>query len=329
VPIQSTSTMLDVSVIICAHNPRPDYFARVLDGLRNQTLPLHKWELLILDNASRPPLASSWDISWHPTARHILESKLGLSWVRSRGIQEASADLIIFVDDDNVLDERYLARAIRIGEEWPFLGAWGSGCIRGEFEAEAPERFRSWLPVREVTAPRWSNLAGSRLFGESAEDAIPWGAGLCVRKEVAIAYRQFCIQSALQLTGNQGQALLGGEDMEIACVCCSRGLGIGVFPELEMIHLIPQRRVSEEYLVRLFEGTCFSNFLLYYKWKHVVPQSTCSMRTLLTVLKAILLYRGVDRKRRFAWVRALVKANRIINAELRKNGETSPQGFFS
>ena len=102
-----------------------------------------------------------------------------------------------------------------------------------------------------------------------------------------------------------------------------------VFPELEIIHLIPQRRVSEEYLVRLFEGTCFSNFLLSYKWKHVIPQSTYSIRTALTVLKTILLYRGVDRKRRFAWVRALVKANRIINAELRKNGQTSPQGFFS
>src|SRR2546421_8696932 len=106
------NTMLDASVVICTHNPRSDYFVRVLDGLRNQTLPLHKWELLIIDNASRLPLASSWDISWHPAARHILESELGLSSARSRGIQEASADLIIFVDDDNVLDETYLAEAI-------------------------------------------------------------------------------------------------------------------------------------------------------------------------------------------------------------------------
>ena len=85
-PFQSASTTFDASVIICTHNPRSDYFARVLDGLRNQTLPLHKWELLIMDNASRLPLASSWDISWHPTARHIVESELGVSWARQRGI---------------------------------------------------------------------------------------------------------------------------------------------------------------------------------------------------------------------------------------------------
>src|SRR3954468_24414259 len=141
-PVQPASTMLDASVIICSHNPRSDYFARVLDRLRNQTLPLHKWELLIIDNASPVSLVTRWDISWHPTGRHVLERELGLTPARRRGIQEASADLIIFVDDDNVLDETYLAEAIKIKQEWPSLGVWGSGFIRGDFEAELPESLR-------------------------------------------------------------------------------------------------------------------------------------------------------------------------------------------
>jgi glycosyltransferase involved in cell wall biosynthesis len=325
-PFESGSPMLDASVVICTHNPRSDYFARVLDGLRNQTLPLDKWELLIVDNASRLPLASSWDISWHPASRHISEGELGVSWARRRGIQEASADLIVFVDDDNILDETYLAEAIQIGQEWPSLGAWGSGCIRGDFEIEPPESLRSWLPVREVTAPRWSNLAGLHLFGESPEEAIPWGAGLCVRKDLANAYRQFSDQSSLQITSRQGGSLLGCEveDAEIAFVCCSHGLGVGIFPELKITHLIPERRVSEDYIVRFAEGTCLSNFLLYYKWQHTTPQPPFSIKSLLSVLKTILLYRGLDRKLRFAWVRALVKANRIIEADLRKNNNYIP-----
>jgi len=320
--------MLDASVIICTHNPRSDYFARVLDGLRNQTLPLDKWELLIVDNASRLPLASSWDISWHPTARHILESELGLSWARQRGIQEASADLIIFVDDDNVLDETYLAEAIKIEQKWPSLGVWGSGSIRGDFEVEPPESLRSWLPVRELTTPRWSNLASCELDAlfeskQGLAHAIPLGAGLCVRTEVAMAYRQFCDQSSIQITGRQGDSLSACEDIEISFVCCSNGLGIGIFPELKLTHLIPQHRISEEYFVRFVEGTCLSVFLLQYKWRHIIPQSPFSVKTLLSVLKTILLYRGVDRKMRFAWVRALAKAKRIIEMDLRENnGQT-------
>jgi glycosyltransferase involved in cell wall biosynthesis len=309
------STMLDASVIICTHNPRSDYFARVLDGLHHQTLPLNKWELLIVDNASRLPLASSWDISWHPTAHHILESELGLTPARRRGIQKASADLIIFVDDDNVLDETYLAKAIKIKQEWPSLGVWGSGSIRGDFEVELPESLRehrNWLPLREVTAPRWSNLITS-------EDAMPMGAGLCVLKEVAMAYSQFCDQSSIQMTDRQGDSLLGKGDTEISIVCCSLGLGTGVFPELKLTHLFPQHRISEDYFVRLAEGTYVSDFLLGYKCRNIIPQSPFSLKTLLSVLKTILLYRGVDREIRFAWVRALAKAKRIIETDLRKN----------
>jgi glycosyltransferase involved in cell wall biosynthesis len=307
--------MLDASVIICAHNPRADYFARVLGGLRNQTLPLDKWELLIVDNASRLPLASSWDISWHSTGRHILESELGLSWARRRGIQEARADLIIFVDDDNVLEETYLVEAIKIGQEWRSLGVWGSGSIRGDFEVEPPESLRElrpWLALRELSAPCWSDLV-------SCEDAIPWGAGLCVRKEVAIAYTQSFDLSPIQITGRRGVSLFCADDREISFVCCSHGLGIGVFPEPKLNHLTPRHRVSRDYFVRLVEAAHVSSFLLDYKWRQIIPQYPFSVKTALTVLKTILLYRGLDREKRFAWVRALAKAKRIIETNLRKD----------
>jgi len=309
--------MLAASVIICTHDPRPDYLARVLSGLRNQTLPLEKWELLIVDNASRLPLASSCDVSWHPNARHIFESELGLTSARRRGIHEAAAELIIFVDDDNVLHKTYLAEAIRIEQEWPFLGVWGSGCIPGDLEVELPEslrKHRSWLPLRDFAAPRWSNLP-------YCEETMPMGAGLCVRKNIAIAYSQFCDQSSIQMTDRQGSAQYGKGDTEISFFCCSHGLGTGVFPALKLTHLIPQHRLSESYFTRLAEGTYISDFLLYYKWRQIIPQSLYSVKTMLTILKTILLYRGVDRDIRLAWVRALVKANRIIRADLRKKNE--------
>ena len=102
-----------ISVIICTHNPRPNYLRRVLDALRRQTLPMDQWEVLIIDNASRGRLtAATWDLSWHPRARIVREEEIGLSVARMRGMKEAAADILVFVDDDNVLDPDYLMQLL-------------------------------------------------------------------------------------------------------------------------------------------------------------------------------------------------------------------------
>ena len=307
--------MLQASVIICAHNPRSDYFARVLDSLRSQTLPLNKWELLIVDNASKVPLVRYWHISWHPMVRHIVENEIGLAAARRRGIREACADLIVFVDDDNVLHETYLTQAVGIGRDWPSLGAWGSGSIQADFEVKPSKPIIKFLPclaLRETAIPQWSNVA-------SSVQAMPWGAGLCVRKALAVAYCQSCERSSIQITGRAGSSTLSGEDKEIALVCTTQGSGFGIFPDLKITHLIPRHRVSEDYIVRVVEGTRLSDLLLDYKWLNITPASPHWVRVLLMVLNALLLHSGIDRRTRFASVRALAKAKRIIDADLKKS----------
>jgi hypothetical protein len=307
--------VLQASVIICAHNPRSDYFARVLTSLRDQTFPLGNWELLIIDNASKVPLARDWDISWHPTARHIVESEVGLAVARRRGIREACADLIVFVDDDNVLDKTYLTQAVGIGRDWPSLGAWGSGSIQADFEVKPSESVMEFLPylaLRETASPQWSNVA-------SCVQAMPWGAGLCVRKAVAAAYCQSCERSSIQISDRVGTTdLLSGGDKEIAFVCCTQGFGFGIFPELRITHLIPRHRISEKYLIQVIGGTVISDILLDYKWLNITPASPLGVRVLLSVLKTLLIHSGIDRRVRFASVRALAKANRIIDADRKR-----------
>ena len=154
--------MICASVIICTHNPRLHYLCRVLEALRNQTLPLERWELLLIDNASREPLTSKTsDMSWHPHARHIREDQLGLSSARLRGMREATSDLLVFVDDDNVLELNYLSEVIRIKRDWPLLGVWGSGATVPEFEVEPADNLRGFLwmlALRVVDCARWSNV---------------------------------------------------------------------------------------------------------------------------------------------------------------------------
>ena len=129
--------MMELSVIICTHNPRSDYFGRTLEALRVQTLRREDWEMLVIDNASKQPVQERFDFSWHPNARVVREDKLGLTPARLRGIGEARGALLVFVDDDNVLDPDFLDVAQKIAAERPFLGAWSGQCRPG-FE-EPPE----------------------------------------------------------------------------------------------------------------------------------------------------------------------------------------------
>jgi glycosyltransferase involved in cell wall biosynthesis len=300
--------MFELSVVICAHNPRPQYLRRVLEALRSQTLSKEQWELLLIDNLSSDPLMAQWDLSWHPNGRHILETELGLSAARQRGIYESSGNVLVFVDDDNVLDLNYLSTARRIGIEWPKLGTWGSGATVPEFELEPAESVKVFLPclaLRHVDVPRWGNIP--------TDDSTPWGAGLCVRREVAEAYCRLNERSELKLTDRKGKSLVGAGDVEISFVARDDGFGTGVFPELKLIHLIPKERVSADYLLKLSQAGYLSYFLLAYKWNNgSVPDYPFAPRALLSMLKNLVTRRGSDRRRYFTRVRAVIEARRLI-----------------
>src|ERR1700757_4419573 len=106
-----------LSVIVCTHNPRLNYFPQCLDAIRCQSLAPNRWELVVVDNRSNGPVAERIDLSWCLAARVVREEKLGLTPARLRGIREATGELLVFVDDDNVLDLDFLETALRTAEE--------------------------------------------------------------------------------------------------------------------------------------------------------------------------------------------------------------------
>lgn len=310
---------MELSVVICAHNPRPSYFSRVLEALRLQTLAKDEWELLVVDNASAEPLERAWDLSWHPHARHIREDRLGLDVARQRGIQESATDLIVFVDDDNVLATDYLSHAVRIKREWPFLGVWGSGRIVPEFESEPQRHHTEFLPfliIRDIQAPRWTNtFPPGSLFWE----VTPVGAGQCIRADVAKTYCRVAEQSKIRITGRRGKVAAGGEDAEICFIACQLGLGMGIFPELRITHLISKERTSDEYLLKVGEFGIASEFLVKYKYQGVVPHSLFSLRGVLSAIRHATMKRGFSRRMHFAGVRGAMRARSIIKASQKQD----------
>lgn len=297
---KSESSQTAVSVIICTHNPRPDYLTRTLAALESQTVPREKWELLLIDNASDSPLSCRWELPWHPQGRHIREEQLGLTPARLRGIHEARGNLLIFVDDDNVLDSDYLQQALIVSERYLMIGAW-SGNLEPCFETEPPSWTRTiWnsLAIREVVRDQWSNLPW-------LTDTMPWGAGLCVRREVAHFYSNLHQKGCRAIMlDRSGDSLVSGGDIDLASCACDLGLCVGLFRALRLTHLIPAFRLDEAYLLKLMEGTAYSSFLLSMLRPRVSvsfePGEISPLRRKMSrIIRTARLITMNDRQRRF------------------------------
>lgn len=304
---------LKASVIICSHNPRPQCLQRTLAALQAQTLPTLEWELLLVDNASNPPLLPDWDLSWHPLGRHLLEERLGLTWARLVGIRTAQAPLLVFLDDDNVPDPDYLELAAHIALENPSIGVFGAGTIAPEFEVAPDPQLRPYFPFIAVRS-----IEESIEKPDPAIGPIPCGAGLCVRAEVAHRYAEVVsscpVRSAL---GRAGERLLSGEDDEFSWVARDMGSQHALYKELHLLHLIEGRRVQAAYLEGIIRGSGYSSAMLAMAhgrpeqnpYALPTPAGSLALARQMKPLRALIeLYRSVKFRFRSPLARQFARA---------------------
>jgi glycosyltransferase involved in cell wall biosynthesis len=256
---------MNLSVIICSHNPRSDYLQRALDALRAQTLPKQHWELLLVDNRSSDPLSERWDLSWHPNGTHIREEQLGLTFAFLAGIRESKGNVLVLVDDDNVLAPDYLMCALNKMNKYAQVGVW-SGTIVPEFEktpASWKSPFLSYLALNKEEVDRTSRDL------ESAP--LPIGAGMVFRREVAQAFALWMAATAprrnlaLSRQGRTPRLYAGQEDTELGIVAIRNGFACGRTPDLQLTHLMPRRRITTRYLFRIARDHSYSHALIY-RW---------------------------------------------------------------
>ncbi|RYZ28518.1 MAG: glycosyltransferase family 2 protein, partial [Chitinophagaceae bacterium] len=243
---------MKLSVVICAHNPKPDYLNRVLESLKIQTLSFEYWELILIDNGSFTPLKDRFTLSWHPQSKIVAEDKLGLIHARVRGVKEASNDIIISVDDDTPLFEDYLENALRIYTMYPELGIIGGKTVP-QFEETPPiwlNEFYSCLAIRDLGD---KPIIRQLQRGEKASN-YPDCAPILIapKKECMLRFIEYYEKNeAAQSLGRKGTDLASGEDNDINLFIYQQGYALGYFPELKFYHIIPAKRMKKEYLSKL------------------------------------------------------------------------------
>lgn len=230
----------EVSVVICTHNPNEDRLRKTLDGLKRQSFPLEKWELVIVDNKSRDPVAGRFDISWHPNGRIIDEPRMGLTPARLRGYHESSGNVLLMVDDDNVLAPNYLEVVSDEFSRHPNLGAIG-GKSNPVFEEEPP----SWINhVTKILACRdhgdqrleasWANHSNGR---KTYPEFSPIGAGMAVRREGFAVYADILEKEPKRMELDRaGKSLASGGDNDLVMTILDAGWSVVYSPDLVLEH---------------------------------------------------------------------------------------------
>ena len=114
---------MSISILLCAHNSKPEALDLVLRACLDQLRPSLGDELIVVDSGSSPRLSIRPTYSGHVQLHR--EEQPGLGRARVRGIRESQGDVILFVDDDTVLEPDYVVCAMDIFQRLPSLGAIG------------------------------------------------------------------------------------------------------------------------------------------------------------------------------------------------------------
>ncbi|MES2701481.1 MAG: glycosyltransferase [Bacteroidota bacterium] len=131
-----------ISLVICTYN-REKFLPQALESIRQQQFPASDFELVIIDNNSTDNTAaiSKKFIADNPnlTVRYFFETNKGLSFARNRGLKEAAAPVLSYIDDDVILSPAYLQEMAGFFSQHPnACGAGGKVIPKYESGQEPP-----------------------------------------------------------------------------------------------------------------------------------------------------------------------------------------------
>lgn len=232
-----------LTVIICTYN-RAKYIGPLLESLAANTLPKSEYEILLVDNNCKDNTREICEqfAAAHPDLmfRYVVETEQGLSAAKNCGIREAHGDLIVYVDDDALVDSNYLSDYVDYMAAHPEVMALG-GPIEPLYETAEPE----WMsPYTKALLTAWMNYGDKPR--EYPKGRYPGGGNAAYRKVVFDKVGLFNTE-----LGRKGNLLLASEEKDIFDKMHSLGMKVIYIPGPVLHHCIPQAKLEEDYFNRL------------------------------------------------------------------------------
>jgi glycosyltransferase involved in cell wall biosynthesis len=243
-----------ISVVISTYN-REKYLERCLESLAGQSFDKSAYEIVLVNNNSTDSTESIFrrikEKHKNLNIRYIVEKSQGLSYARNTGIKVSSGDIILFVDDDAFAAPDYIRKIHHFFQGHPDVKAIG-GKIVPQFETSRPVWMSKFL------MPLVASLDLGKRIRPFPTTRFPIGANMGFSREIFERYGYFNVN-----LGRKGSALEGGEEKDIFSKLKSDNVPIYYVSDACIYHIIPDNRLSLEFIKMQAEGIGIS------EWKRV------------------------------------------------------------
>jgi len=231
-----------LSIIICTYN-RDKYIYNLLQSLALNNFPAELYEIVLIDNnctdKTEEKCKQFQQDYPHINFNYFVEQNQGLSYARNRGIKEAKGDILIYVDDDALVNKEYLSTYYELFEKEKQIFAAG-GPIIPQYETKPPK----WLSyfTKEL-------LTGYLHQGNKTgkfKRRYPGGGNAAYKKEVFDKTGLFNVD-----LGRKGNNLVGAEEKDIFDKMTAMGMAFYYTPNAILYHIIPETKLTNNYFNRL------------------------------------------------------------------------------
>lgn len=242
-----------VSVAICTWN-RASLLDKTLERFQSLIVPDGvDWELIVIDNNS--PDDTQEVVSKHASKlplRCEIEKKQGLSHARNKAISLIDTDLLLWTDDDVLVDPHWLCAYVNAATDNPRHSFFG-GSIIPWFEKEPPHWMRDDLSELSDPFVVLEEVPGDEI---KVGGKTPFGANMAFRMD-AIGDLRFDTR-----LGRKGKSMLGAEDTIFVRELLRRGeKGLWV-QGARVQHWVPEWRTTKRFLYRSFHGSSKTSQML-------------------------------------------------------------------
>ena len=235
-----------LSVIICTYN-RDKYIYNVLRSVAEGCLPREEYEIVLVDNNCTDHTEEEVrrfqddypDISF----RCVKEPQQGLSHARNCGIRSSKGDIVVYVDDDAEVNKEYLQTYAEFFSRNAEAVAAG-GPIVPRFETSEPDWFSHYTRMLVTGELNLGNR--ERLFPKGS---FPGGGNVAYRKSVFDHVGLFNVE-----LGRKGESLIGAEEKDLFDKMTQLGMKFYYLPNAILYHIIPERKLTEDYFNRVSLG---------------------------------------------------------------------------